>query len=56
MVRKRKRYLNGDHFDINSCAQVEGIIVHDFSLMYIKSYDEKATKGGKCNISNYDIS
>ena len=51
-----ERYLNCDHFDINSGAEVEGIIVHDFSLMYIKSYNEKATKEGKCNISNYDIS
>ena len=51
-----ERYLNCDHFDVNSCAEVEGIILNDFSLMYIKSYNEKAAKRGKCNISNYDIS
>ena len=51
-----ERYLNCDHFDVNSCAQVKGIILHDFSLMYIKSYYGKAAERGKCNISNYDIS
>ena len=51
-----ERYLKGDHFDMNKCAQVEGIIIHDFLLMYIKNHDEKAAKRGKCNISNYDIS
>ena len=51
-----ERYLKGDHFDMNKCARLEGIIVHDFLLMYIKYYNEKAAKRGKCNISNYDIS
>ena len=49
-------YSNWDHFDVNSCAEVEGIILNDFSLMYIKSYSKKAAERGKCNISNYDIS
>ena len=49
-------YLNCDYFDVNSCAGVEGIMVHDFSLMYIKSYNEKAAERDKCNNSNYDIS
>ena len=56
VIRMYERYLKGDHFDMNKCAQVEGIIIHDFLLMYIKNHDEKAAKRGKCNISNYDIS
>ena len=55
-IMTNERYLNVDHFDVNSCAEVEGIILNDFSLMYIKSYNEKAAERGKCNISNYDIS
>ena len=51
-----ERYLKGGHFDMNKCARLEGIIVHDFLLMYIKCYNEKAAERGKCNISNYDIS
>ena len=51
MVRKRptitiERYLNGDHFDFNSYSQVVSIIVHDFSLIFIESYNEKAAERG----------
>ena len=46
-TRTNERYLTGDHLDINNCAQVEGITVHDISLKYIKSYNEKAAERGK---------